>query len=370
MTTTDPAHILDTEHVLIGHAERVAVVAALDSRDLSGTAAIVAAYETELATWFATDHAIACSSGTAALHLALLALDVSHGDEVIIAATAPAMTALPVLAVGAIPVFAETASATTFALDLTDPETKVSPRTKAIIAVPMWGYPADPPALVDTCRAWQIPLIEDAAQAHGTTMAGRYAGTTATIGTFSTHTRKLLSTGEGGFCLTNDDALSTRLRELRNLGKPAGRAFGTRFGLNYKLNALSTALGRAQLGRLHDRLRHRRATLNTITDMITNLPGIAPFPVHPDGQANGYAALLTTHGPALPVAERLAAAGVTSDPLRYQYRPLYHSPAFAQFTPAVACRHAEQLCETLVSIPSHEGVGPHDLDRIQAALRG
>jgi perosamine synthetase len=200
--------------------------------------------------------------------------------------------------------------------------------------------------------------------------AGRYAGTTATIGTFSTHTRKLLSTGEGGFCLTTDDALSTRLRELRNLGKPAGRAFGTRFGLNYKLNALAAALGRAQLGRLHDRLRHRRATLHTITDMITALPGMAPFPVHPDGQANGYAALLTTNGPARPVAERLAAAGVTSDPLRYHYRPLYHSPAFAQFTPTVACRHAEQLSETLVSIPSHEGVGPHDLDRIQAALRG
>ncbi len=146
--------------------------------------------------------------------------------------------------------------------------------------------------------------------------------------------------------------------------------FGTSFGLNYKLNALAAALGRAQLDRLHDRLRHRRATLHTITEIITGQPGMTPFPIPAGGQPNGYAALLTTHGPAQPVAERLAHAGITSDPLRYHYRPLYHTPALATYALDTPCVNAERLTATLVTIPSHEGVGPPDLDRIQAALRG
>jgi dTDP-4-amino-4,6-dideoxygalactose transaminase len=111
---------------------------------------------------------------------------------------------MPILALGATPVFADVAAPTTFALDLDHVAGKITRRTRAVVAVPMWGYPADGPDLADACAGWGIPLVEDAAQAHGTITAGRYAGTRATIGTFSTHTRKLVCTGEGGFCLTSD----------------------------------------------------------------------------------------------------------------------------------------------------------------------
>jgi dTDP-4-amino-4,6-dideoxygalactose transaminase len=280
------------------------------------------------------------------------------------------MTGLAVLAVGATPVFADVAAATTFALDHADVEAKITERTRAVIAVPMWGYPADGPELTDACRGWGLPLIEDAAQAHATTVAGRNAGTAATIGTFSTHTRKLICTGEGGFCLTADDTLAARLRQLRNLGKPAGGIFGADFGLNYKLNALAAALGRTQLDRLSTRVQQRRAILGTIADIATELHGMDPFPIRPDGIPNGYAALITTDVPAQPVAGRLARAGITSDPHRYQYRPAYHSPAFAPYAPATRCRNAERLTTTIVTVPSHEGVGPAELARIAAALRG
>jgi dTDP-4-amino-4,6-dideoxygalactose transaminase len=367
MTATE---ILDTEHVIVDHTDLAAVRAVLDTRDLSGTAAVVAEYESALAGWFGTGHAVACSSGTAALHLALLALDVTTGDEVIVAAPAPAMTAMPILAVGATPVFADVATPTTFALDLDDVARKITDRTRAIIAVPMWGYPADGPRLADACRTWGVPVIEDAAQAHGTVVAGRYAGTRATIGAFSTHTRKLLCTGEGGFCLTSDPAIAQRLRELRNIGKRPGEGFGATFGLNLKLNALAAAIGRAQLDRLTTRLDRRRATLRIIAERVADVADVEPFPVRRDGLPNGYAALFTTAGGARPIAQRLAAAGITSDPARYGYRPLYRTAALVGHAPATPCHHTERLTSTLVTVPCHEGVGPHDLDRIAAALRG
>jgi len=280
------------------------------------------------------------------------------------------MTAMPILAVGATPVFADTATPSSFALDLGDVAAKITARTRAVIAVPMWGYPADGPDLADACRDWGIPLIEDAAQAHGTVVADGYAGTRAAIGTFSTHTRKLVCTGEGGFCLTADPAIAQRLRELRNIGKRPGEGFAATFGLNLKLNALAAALGLTQLGRLATRLEHRRATLHAVTAHVAGVGGLRPFPIRVDGQPNGYAAVFTTSGLAVPVGRRLAAAGITSDPLRYRYRPLYHTPTLARHAPPTTCRNAEQLTVTLVTVPCHEGVGPHDLDRIAAALRG
>ncbi|GAB1642728.1 DegT/DnrJ/EryC1/StrS family aminotransferase [Krasilnikovia sp. MM14-A1259] len=363
--------ILDNEHVLVNESDHAAVREVLDSLDLSGTGSAVAEYEDDLAFWFGVDHAIACSSGTAALHLALLALDVAVADEVIIPATAPVMTAMPVLAVGATPVFVDVATSTSFALDHGDLATKITPQTRAIIAVPMWGYPADGPDLVDVCKGWGIPIIEDAAQAHGTMVAEHYVGTRATVGCFSTHNRKLLSTGEGGFCLTADPAIAQRLRELRNVGKRPGEGFGAVFGLNYKLPSLSAALGRSQLARLGTRVADRRATLRSVTEHVAGMAGLEPFPIRSDGLPNGYSTLFrSSTGTARPIAERLGAAGVASDPLRYGYKALYQVPALARHAPATRCANAERLIETVVTIPCHEGVGPQHLGRIAAALRG
>jgi perosamine synthetase len=276
-TVVEP--VIDIKHVQIRHDELHAVRDTLVTADLSGNTEVVGRYEQELASWFDARFAVACSSSTAAIHLALLALGVGPGGEVIVPATAPVMTALPVLAVGAVPVFADVAHPATFALDLADVAAKLTPRTTAVIAVPMWGYPADGPELARACRGWGVPLVEDAAQAHGTSMFGRYVGTQDTIGTFSTHARKLICAGEGGFCITDDPALADRLRQLRNLGQPPGGGeFGVGFGLNYKLSALATALGRVQLSRLTGRLTQRRLVLGKLTSMASGIAGLEPFP--------------------------------------------------------------------------------------------
>lgn len=368
MSTTTGQPVLDIKHTIVGPDELDTVSAVLASADLSGNAAAVTAYEEALTEWFTVPHALSCSSGTAALHLALLALGVGPGDEVIVSAAAPAMTALPVLAVGAVPVFADLAHPATFALDQDDIQRKITGRTRAIISVPMWGYPADGPDLAAACADWGLALVEDAAQAHGTVTDGRLAGTGATIGTFSTHARKLLTTGEGGFCLTDDDRLADAMRQIRNLGQhPEGGPFGAGFGLNFKLAAVSAALGTAQLRRLRGRIARRRQTLGALHQIVADTPDLVPLPVPDRGEPNAYAALFTSDH-AAEIAHRLAAAGITSDPLRYGYRPVYHTPALARHRPKRLGENAERLTRTLVTLPCHEGVGPAELERITIAL--
>ncbi|MDQ3760575.1 MAG: DegT/DnrJ/EryC1/StrS family aminotransferase [Actinomycetota bacterium] len=364
--------VIDIKYVQIGRDELQAVRDTLATADLSGNTEVVGLYEQELASWFDARFAVVCSSGTAAIHLALLALGVGPGAEVIVAATAPAMTALPVLAVGAVPVFADVAHPATFALDLADVAGKLTPHTQAVIAVPMWGYPADGPELARACRDWGVPLIEDAAQAHGTRLFGRYAGTQGMIGTFSTHARKLLCTGEGGFCITDDPALADRLRQLRNLGQsPGGGEFGVGFGLNYKLSALAAALGRVQLSRLTRRLAQRRRILDKLTTMASEIAGLEPFPIPHGTEPNGYAALFTAEPDlAALIAHRSRAAGIESDVLRYDYRPLYRTPVLVHYAPTQPCRNAERLVTTLLTVPCHERVATHELARIGAAWRG
>ena len=373
---------LSTKHVVAGDAEVQAVTGALRGGDLSGNARLVGDYERALSKWFGTRFALACSSGTAALHLALLTLGVGVGDEVIVPPTAPAMTALPVLAVGARPVFADTRSPASFALDLADVDRKRTQRTKAVVSVPMWGYPADDGELVAACHGWGLPLIEDAAQAHGTRLGrdGRLAGTQGVVGCFSTHARKLVCTGEGGFVLTGDPTVAARLATLRNLGQPARLdaplalpvgAFGEGFGLNYKLGALPAALGLAQLDRLAGRLQARRRVARRLLARLAEVPGLAPLPVVAGASPNHYALVLQVQlGDAALVGRRLAVEGVISDTVRYCYRPLYQLPVFSAFAPpALCCPNAEALCASIITLPCHEGLTAADERRIVRACR-
>lgn len=362
--------VVDTKHVVIDELDEHAVLSALRARDLTGTADVVTDYERQLARRFNCADAVACSSGTAAIHLALMALGIGAGDEVIVPATAPVMTALPVLAVGARPVFVDIANIDTFALDLAHVERTLTARTRAVVSVPMWGYPADGPELVAACRRWELPLIEDAAQAHGAILQGRPLGTQGTIGTFSTHARKLVCTGEGGFCLTDDARLAGDMTRLRNLGQREGTlGFGATFGLNYKLSGIAAALGIIQLARLDWRLGLRRGTAGRLITALGEIPGIAPFPARHRGLANGYALLVTSDPEgSRALARELIDAGVTSDTVRYRYRPLYRAPVFAEL-PAEECPNTEQLCETLHTLPCHEGVGPAEEERIVRACR-
>lgn len=183
-------------------ADKLSVCSAIDSLQLSGTSKWIEEYEKKLASFFKCKYAVAVSSGTSAIHCALYASNVKEGDEVIVPATAPMMTALPILELKANPIFVDT-NLNNFGYDIQDLRKKVTDRTKAIICVPMWGYPFEYDEIKEISKEKNIVLIEDAAQAHGSIINNKFVGTCSDIGCFSTHDKKLLSTGEGGFILTD-----------------------------------------------------------------------------------------------------------------------------------------------------------------------
>jgi dTDP-4-amino-4,6-dideoxygalactose transaminase len=365
--------------VLIDETDELAVMGCIRSGQLSGSAEVVRQYERSLARYFGTRFAAACSSGTAAIQLALQAVGVESGHEVVVPATAPVMTALAAVAVGAKPVFVDTRAGDSFALDMSDLERRRTRATKAVLSVPMWGYPSDGMELVRACRDWGVALIEDAAQAQGARIGGRYVGTLGTIGTSSTHENKLVTTGEGGFCLTNDAAVYTRLCELRNFGRavrldepiaiPFGE-FGASFGTNLKLGALASALGTTQLAKLESRVADRRIRAHRLIPRLQEVPGLRALPVPLSSEPSYYALVLVCSDKS---ARRLAVelgreAGIISDTVRYDYKPLYRTAVFSNHRSA-PCTNAESLCASILTLPCHEGLSVEDENSIVEACR-
>jgi perosamine synthetase len=206
------------------------------------------AFEAVLRQVFDVKEAIAVSSGTAALHCALAALDIGPEDEVLVPSLAVSMSIVPVLYQQARPIFVDAASGRVD-FDYEDLERNVSPRTKAIIAVHLWGCSYDMDRLMRFARRRHLAVIEDACQAHGSQWQGRYLGTWGDVGCFSMRDGKLVSTGEGGFLLTHTPAIAQACRTFRthqaNMHDPSQSY--QRLGYNYRLSEIQAWLGRKQV---------------------------------------------------------------------------------------------------------------------------
>jgi dTDP-4-amino-4,6-dideoxygalactose transaminase len=221
----------------------------------------VAAFEQAFAQRCGVGHAVACSSGTTGLHLALAALGVGPGDEVIVPAFTWIATANAVLYCGATPVFCDV-DRVSFNIDPSKVGALVTARTRALVAVHLFGLCADMDAL--TAAAPEVPLIEDAACAAGATYQGRIAGAMGLAGVFSFHPRKTITTGEGGMLTSDDAQLIERARSLRNHGATAGDELGPHampeynlLGFNYRMTDLQAAIGNVQLRKLDAMLQAR-----------------------------------------------------------------------------------------------------------------
>jgi perosamine synthetase len=357
--------VITSKHVLVGEAESDGVARCLKNGEISGGGPVVREYETALCAAFGPAHAVACSSGTAAIYIALRVLGVGRGDEVIVPPTAPAMTALPVLALGASVRFADVRPGG-FSLDPEHVAAKLTPRTKAVIEVPMWGYAADLSELRGRCESVGAGLVEDASQAHGSQAAGKPAGTQATIGAFSTHARKLIATGEGGFLLTDHEEHFRHAQRVRSLGQSdsGDEAFGEHFGLNFKLPAILASIGLAQVARLEQRIAARNAVAQTWLKALADLPGLEvldrPQVHNCYGLAVRVPARLRTR-----YDDALASAGVLTDTRAYRYRPLNEAPLFRADQD---CPVAAALVDELIVLPCHEGVADSVIEQSRSAL--
>jgi perosamine synthetase len=342
-----------------GEMDEIAAMLA-DGR-LSGGAPIVAAYEQALASWFGTARAVAVNSGTSALHATLVALDVKPGTEVLVPAIAPLPTAMPILTCGASPIVIDTLPGS-LSLDPADIERKLTPRTRAVIILPLWGYPNDDRAAISLLAEARVPVIEDACQAHGTAIGNRYAGTIGLAGCFSTHERKLLSTGEGGSVLTDDLDLAERIDFYSHLGHLNGQIHG----VNYKLAAPLAALGLRRLGCLRAQLDVRRRNAGRILDALPPNGTLRELGYGEDDRPNYYNVVLTADRDRGDIAEALAALGLPPDSARYGYQPLYDQPIFAGY--ATACTNAEALAASTFQLPVHPGMPDATVEWVAARV--
>ena len=245
-------------------------------------------FEAEFAAFLGVKHAVAVTNGTAALHLACLALGIGPGDEVICPALSFVATANAVLYTGARPVFAEVKGEYDLTIDPSDIERRISSATRAIVVMHYGGYPCDMPAITEIAHKHGLRVVEDAAHAPGAAIEGRSCGTWGEMGCFSFFSNKNMTTGEGGMVTTNSDELAVRLRHLRSHGMTSltldrhqGRAYSydvVALGYNYRMDEIRASLGRVQLKGLAARNERRKQLTARYREGLSLVPEVTmPF---------------------------------------------------------------------------------------------
>lgn len=271
--------------VVAGREEADAVAKVIASGRISALSNdIVEEFEKDFATYTGTKHAVAVNSGTAALHVALAALGVGPGDEVIVPPYTFIATASAVIQQNAVPVFADIDSAT-LNIDPAQVERKITKRVKAIIPVHLFGLPAAMKELNRIGRKHGVPIIEDACQAHGATYGGKKVGSIGDMGCFSLQESKNITAGEGGVITTDSDKLAKQCRIIRHIGMAAKYQYVT-LGYNYRLTAMGAAFAKAQLGRIDEFNAHRRGMADIYREGLRGLP--LEMIAEPDGSRSAY----------------------------------------------------------------------------------
>ena len=221
-----------------------------------------------------TPHAVATNTGTAALHVALMALEIGPGDEVITTPLSCIASANPILFQGARPVFADV-DPETYNLDLGDVVGRITPKTKAILPVHLFGHPVDMDPLLSLASTSGLMVIEDASQATGSSYKGHRVGGFGHVGCFSLYANKIVTSGEGGMLVTRDEELARRMRAIRNFGQLPGQHFLHAFlGGNYKMTDLCAAIGCAQIGKIDAYLERRRLNVAALNALLADLAGL------------------------------------------------------------------------------------------------
>jgi perosamine synthetase len=365
-------------HQQVNDDDVAAVVAALRS-DWLTTGPRIPAFEEELAAVTGARHAVAFSSGTAALHGAAVAAGLGPGDEAVTTPMTFAATANCVLYAGAEVRFADVDPGTLLiAPELV--EAAVTPRTKALLPVDYAGHPADYAALreiADRAPGGPLVIIADASHSLGATRDGASVGTMADMTILSLHPAKILTTGEGGAVLTDDDGLAARLRRFRNHGISSelrARRDWTyemvELGYNYRLTDIGAALGSSQLTRLPKFLARRRALAarylerfagHDLLDMPVVEPGTDPAWHFAFAQLR-LDRLRVDRGM---VFHALRAEGIG---VNVHYIPVHHHPYYRERYPDLSYPVAEQAYERLLTLPLHAGMNDADVDDVVAAL--
>ncbi|MGH3400926.1 MAG: DegT/DnrJ/EryC1/StrS family aminotransferase [Streptosporangiaceae bacterium] len=336
--------------------------------DPSGGAA-TGLLEQELGRAFGVPHAVTVASGTAALHSALSACGIGPGDEVLVPALTVIMTVAPVAALGAKPVFVDSDPAT-LDLDYDDAARKITPRTQAVLPVHLWGRMGDPSALTGFASGHGLTIIEDAAQAAGSSRDGRKAGTIGAAGCFSMKDGKILWSGEGGFLLTTRRELAEHAEAFRSHWQqpPPGQAPQSRLAVNARLAAPLAAIALANLHRFPELAGQRREQTRSLLDALKPVPGLRELAPAPDEQWNHFAPLLHIGLPhPREFAGHLARQGVPNSTGSFGLVPCDTRPMFTAPDRA-PCRGAAQILDSTLAVILTGRDTSQALDRFAAII--
>jgi perosamine synthetase len=241
---------------------------------ISSVGTYVQRFEEAFAGFCGTEHAVTCSNGTTALHLALLALGVEPGDEVIVPTLTYVATANAVVYCGAKPMFVDSESET-WNMNPAQVEALITPRTRGIIVVHLFGHPVDMDPVLDIAHRHGLFVLEDAAEAHGAEYKGQRAGSIGDVATFSFFGNKIITTGEGGMVTTNDSALADEVRRLKNHGMDPHRKYWfPTIGYNYRLTNVASAIGLAQMEKIDWHLEQRQQIASWYREFLAGVHGL------------------------------------------------------------------------------------------------
>lgn len=308
----------------------VAVTDTLRGGWVSGDAPIVSEFEDAFATAHGQAFGVAVPNGSLAIDLVFHVLDIGPGDEVILPSFAIMSCLSEILRRGATPVFVDS-DPVTWNMDVSQVESAVTEKTKAILAVHTYGLPVDMDAVLAIADKHNIPVIEDAAESHGLTYKDRVCGSMGFASTFSFYANKNITTGEGGMILSSDEEFVSKLRYYRNLTfMPPRRFVHEDIGWNLRFSGVQAALGLSQLKRLEQSIQRRRNIAHGYRDALEGIPGISFAPDEGKFGKNNYwvvglALDKDVFPDAIQMAERLLDAGVQTRPFFY---PLHLQPVF------------------------------------------
>jgi dTDP-4-amino-4,6-dideoxygalactose transaminase len=332
-------------------------------------------FEQEFCQAIGTNHAAAVSSGTAALHLALRLVGIEPGDEVICSTLTFIATASPITYLGAKPIFIDS-DRTSWNMNpdlLRETLAKQAHQgklPKAVVVVHLYGQSADLAPIVEVCNEYEIPLIEDAAEALGATYKGRSPGTFGRIGIFSFNGNKIITTSGGGMLVSEDADLVAKARFLATQARdPAPHYQHSEIGYNYRLSNVLAGIGRGQLHVLEDRVAARRRNFTIYQQALAKFPGIEFMPEADFGRATRWLTCLTVDAKAFGVDReqiRIALAQQQIE-VRPVWKPLHLQPVFRECE-CVGGAIAEDLFNNGLCLPSGSNLTLEDLDRVIQAI--
>jgi perosamine synthetase len=345
--------------------ERAYVLECVDSSWISSLGAYIDRFERAVADATGARHAIAVCNGTVALHLAIHVLGIGPGDEVIVPSFTYISSVNTIAQAGATPVFCES-RASDWLMDVDDVARRITPRTKAIMPVHLYGHPCDMAAIRALAVQHGLAIIEDCAEALGTTIGGQHVGTFGEVGTFSFFGNKTVTTGEGGMVITNDDALAAKLRQTKGQGQSLTRRYWHEvLGFNYRMTNIAAAIGTAQMERLPAILKRKRALATQYRALLASYPVEFQQPQPGVIGSDWLVSLLLPDGVDRErVMAELYSEGVETRPVFY---PAHHMPMYAH---PLHLPVAESIAARGMSLPSYPDLTQRDVERVVYALAG